>query len=349
MTKAPSRRWAGGLLAAALCVAACAPAVAAQSGWVRARAVSYTPHYRAYARVAPVRVVRVRAGRVGVVAKLAVRPGDTVSAGQQLARLGGAQAQALVARRRSAVGEAQAQLAAARETLAAERQKRQSHLSTQQQVAQARAALAKARGQLASARASLAAARSAARVQAPVAGTVLALAAADGERVSAGDTLLTLLPAHGLWVKASYYGPGAAAVTRGMHGRFEPADGSAPVAVTVRSVFAVQQAGGGRTAALTASAAQPGWVNGEAGSVTLQGEPQRAVVVPSRALVLDQGRWWVLVHAAHGARRQAVVPGPSRGENTVIRSGLKAGQQVLATHAYLTFHRGVSEHYEPPD
>lgn len=349
MLKAPPPRWLRALLAAALSVVVCAPALAAQSGWVRARAVSYTPRYRAYARVAPVRVVRVRAAGVGVVAKLAVRPGDTVSAGQQLARLGGAQAKALVARRRSAVDEAQAGLAAARETLAAERQKRQSHLSTQQQVAQAGAALAKARATLASARASLAAARSAADVQAPVAGTVLALAAADGERVSAGDTLLTLLPAHGLWLKASYYGAGAAAVKRGMHGRFQPAAGSAPVAVTVRSVFAAQQTGGGRTVALTASAPHPGWVSGEAGSVTLKGAPRQAVVVPTRALVLDQGRWWVLVHAPHGARRQAVVPGPSRGENTVVRSGLKAGQQVLATHAYLAFHRGVSQHYEPPD
>lgn len=317
--------------------------------WVTVQRRPFKARYSAYARVVPVRLLRVRVSHAGVVDKLNAMPGDKVTAGQRLARLGGPTMRAALSQRESAVHEAEATLAAARKTLAVERQQRQSHLSTKQTVAQAEAAAEKAQAQVTSARSSLHALTATAELRAPTAGTVVALQVANDERVSAGQTVLTLQPAHGLWLEADYYGADTAAVHAGMHGHFEPADGSPPIPVTVRSVFASQQPDGGRTVSFMAIASKPDWVSGEAGTVTLKGPRRTAVAVPTRALIMDRGRWWVLVHTSKGDRRQPVTPGPSRGEDTLIADGLSAGTKVVVANAYLKFHRDVSHRYEPPD
>jgi hypothetical protein len=91
------------------------------------------------------------------------------------------------------------------------------------------------------------------------------------------------------------------------------------------------------------------WISGETGTVTLRGAPQSGVMVPTRALILDRGLWWVLVRTPHGDMRQTVLLGPSRGDHTLIEHGLKAGAEVVVTNAYLEFHRNVSQRYQPPD
>lgn len=90
-------------------------------------------------------------------------------------------------------------------------------------------------------------------------------------------------------------------------------------------------------------------VNGQFGTVTLNGAQRLLPVVPTRALVLDQGKWWVLVRTEKGEQPQAVVPGPAHGWQTVIESGLQPGEQIVVENAYLEFHRGISENYQPPD
>jgi cobalt-zinc-cadmium efflux system membrane fusion protein len=71
--------------------------------------------------------------------------------------------------------------------------------------------------------------------------------------------------------------------------------------------------------------------------------------VPTSALVLDRGRWWVLVRTARGDRPQPVVPGPALGWRTWIAAGLRAGQQVVAKDAFLKYHRDIAQSYQPPD
>ncbi|MGA7801920.1 MAG: hypothetical protein WCC36_14025, partial [Gammaproteobacteria bacterium] len=100
---------------------------------------------------------------------------------------------------------------------------------------------------------------------------------------------------------------------------------------------------------LTATVPKPHWHNGESGTVTLEGASRTLVAVPTEALILDGGRWWVLVHTGGGNHRQVVVPGPSRGEWTTIERGLQPGTAVVVQNAYLEFHRQVSRHYQPPD
>lgn len=73
------------------------------------------------------------------------------------------------------------------------------------------------------------------------------------------------------------------------------------------------------------------------------------VAVPTRALVLNQGKWWVMVRTAKGDRAQEVVPGQTQGWETFIVSGLPAGARVVVNNAYLLYHASVLEQFEIPE
>ena len=73
------------------------------------------------------------------------------------------------------------------------------------------------------------------------------------------------------------------------------------------------------------------------------------MAVPTRALILDRARWWVLVRTPQGDRQQQVVPGPTSGWTTCIARGLSPGDQVVVENAYLEFHRRIAQRYTPPE
>jgi cobalt-zinc-cadmium efflux system membrane fusion protein len=321
----------------------------ADSGVVAARAMTVTTRLTTYARVEPIAVLHLRAAQAGVVTGLAVLPGETVKAGAIVGHLSGPEIDALLAQRDAVVESARAALTVAQKTLRIEHQKRAQRLNTQQAVAQANAAVIKARAELHIAQSQKQALQATITLQTPAAGRVLNVDAANGERVAQGQTLLTLEPAHHLWLEAVYYGADATSVHTDMHGTFSPADGGSPVAVKVRTVIGVVQPGGGRAVGLISISSHAGWYTGEAGTLALTGAQQILAAVPTRSLIVDRGQWWVLVHSAHGLRRQAVTPGPSRGAWTLIEQGLLAGTEVVVVNAYLQFHRDFSQQYQPPD
>jgi hypothetical protein len=90
-------------------------------------------------------------------------------------------------------------------------------------------------------------------------------------------------------------------------------------------------------------------MSGERGTVTLTGATRSLIAVPTRALVLDRARWWLLLRTPKGLQRRAVVPGATRRWETFIEQGLSPGEQVVVQNAYLEFHRDISERYRPPD
>ena len=347
-----TRRAVGAVWLAVMLVASTSPRATAApgtvSGVVIAKARNVTTRFRAYGRVVPLALARLRAAEPGVIAGLDAVPGQAVAAGAVLGRLAGPEIAARLAMRRGAVASAAAQQHAAERSLAAEREQRAARLATRQAVFQAQAALAAAKAGLATATAALRAAQSGALLRAPESGAVLALATADGERVARGQTVLTIVPAHRLWLKAIYYGATSGRIHLGMSGYFAPADGSAPIAVEVVSVLPIARPAGGRPVGLKPRAPAH-LIAGEAGTVTLDGAPLNGVAVPTRALILDRGRWWVLVHAARGDERRAVTLGPSFGDWTLITHGLPVGAAVVVTDAYLKFHRDVAQRYQPPD
>ena len=325
------------------------PAAADANVGVTAQSQMVTNQFEAYAQIEPVAVLPVRTAETGIVSGLKHFPGDPVRAGQKLAQLGGPEIRARLAQDEAAVQSAQTNLAGTQRSLAIEREKLASHLGTQQTVFQAESAAAQARANLDTAEARLRALRQLITVEAPADGSLLTVNAADGERVSAGQTVFTLQPADKLWLKAAYYGADAAAVHAGMTGQFTPAGGGEAIPVKVSAVFGSLQPDGGESIGLVAATLSPGWLNGESGTVTLNGPVRSLVAVPTRALILDQGKWWVLVRTAQGNRPQLVTPGPARGWQTFIERGLEPGAEVVVENAYLEFHSGISKNYQPPD
>lgn len=302
----------------------------------------------ATAEVQPISLLKITTPIGGVVAGLDIVPGDTVPAGAILAHLRGPTVEGLFITRQSAVTNGEASLAAARQLLSIQQYKLARHLGTREMVEQAMAAVASARARLAAAKSALAALQGETTIRCPEAGQILAVQASNGEFAPAGRTLVTVQPAGRLWLTASFYGAGAVPIRPGMQGRFEPYEGSSAIPVTVRSIISQAQPGGGLRVELAATAS-PGWHSGEFGSVVLSGGTETLVAVPTRALILDQGRWWVMVRTSHGDRRQAVTPGPAQGNLTLIRRGLDPGAEVVVANAYLDFHRNIANSFQQPD
>jgi RND family efflux transporter MFP subunit len=321
----------------------------ADTNFVTVQSQTVTNHFEAYAQVEPIAVLPVRVAQAGMVVGLEIVPGTAVQVGQKLAELGGPEIQALLAQDEAAFESARTNLMSARESLAIQRQQLASHLVTHQTILQTESAAAQAQSAFDTAQAQLQALQQTITVKTPVDGSVLAVNAADGERVSTGETILTLQAADKLWLKAAYYGTDAAAIQVGMSGQFFPADGGDPVPVKVCTVFGALTPDGGESVGLLATTPSPSWLNGESGSVTLDGTVRLLVAVPTRSLILDQGQWWVLVHSATGNRPQVVTPGPARGWQTFIERGLEPGAEVVVENAYLEFHSGISKNYQPPD
>jgi multidrug efflux pump subunit AcrA (membrane-fusion protein) len=317
-------------------------AVARMHGTLTVRERPVTESFRAYGQVEPIAVTQVSAVEAGIVQRL-VLPGEAVHAGQVLAVLGGPQAQALLARGRGALRAASIQLAADRRKLAAQ-------LVTRQRVAADEAAFEAARGRLQVALQTL-------TLRAPANAEVLAVEAADGEQIGAGQPILTLQTGRP-WLRATYYGASALAIHAGMRGEFQPASGSA-IPVRVRTVAQTLTPDGGTQVGLLPLTSHDGgagrallaraWRSGMWGTVTLTGATRPVIEVPTRALILDRAHWWVLVRTAQGEQRRQVVPGATDGWMTAIDAGLRAGEQVVVANAYLEFHRGISRHYLPPD
>ncbi|MBB5374424.1 HlyD family efflux transporter periplasmic adaptor subunit [Acidocella aromatica] len=302
----------------------------APASWVTVGVTQQAPILSGFASVQPSVPIAITALQSGVLTNLSVVPGESVQPGQIIGRLEGQQIAA-------ALAAAQGASNAANASLAAERGKLADHLSTNAAVAQAQAAAASARAQLA-------ALRAAASLQSPVAGQVQSLAAGPGAALQPGQAVAVVQPAAGAWVKAVLYGPRAATLFPGTAARFIPADGAPVVPVTLLGMQGTQ-ADGGVVLAFSGQALQPG----EAGTLSLFLPRRPVLLVPSSALVLDDGRWWVMLHDAQGDHAVQVVPGAAQGAQTPILSGLVAGDQVIVQDAALLYHRGIASQYQPPD
>lgn len=316
---------------------------------VVARAGTVTPRLEAYGEVVPITVLPVTASEPGVVAGLRILPGMHVRAGEELAVLQGPEIRAMLSQGEADVRSARAQLTASQKSLAILQQQLISHLTTRQAIHQAESAVAQTQTNFDNAQSHLNAVRQMMTLTAPANATVLAVNASNGELVGTGQPILTLQTADRLWLKAAYYGAGAAKIRVGMAGVFDPADGGDPIPVRVHSIVGPLTAGGAESVAMMPATPRFRWMNGEFGTVTLSLPGRSLVAVPTRSLILDQGKWYVLVRTAHGDHPQAVVPGPAQGWETFLQGGLKPGAEVVVENAYLLFHRSIAQRYQPPD
>lgn len=348
----PRRRGAIALCAAGLLgVASAAAADAIANDFITVHAQTVAHSLRAYGQVEPTAVIQVRAVNPGTLSGLRVVPGSAVAKGEVLARIGGPRMGSLLTARAQTLRSARSREEAAGRALGIAQHQLAVQLATRQAVDAAQSELAAAHAAAQTADARLREARDLQTVRAPAAGTVIEVQAADGEQTTAGQTLLTLQPAGKLWIRAAYYGADAALLHVGMTGRFRPSGDGEALPVRIVAISSSLAADGGLGVGLvpTSPALPRWWASGQWGTLALVGPSRSMVEVPTQALILDRGRWWVLVHTDQGNKPQEVVPGPAHGWLTAIASGLQPGQQVVVTDAFLQYYRGIARSYTAPD
>ena len=319
------------------------------AGYVTVQMGTVTPHLEAYGKIEPSATLRISFGESGVVAGLKVQPGENVQAGQELAHLKGPEIRSTILKGEANVRSARARLFRLQKSLSSLRQEPSSDRSEQEAVHRAESAVAQAHMRYENALSHLRAVRQMMILRAPMNGTVLMLYAMDAEGVSAGLPALSLETPFRLRLTAHYDGIYRSAIRPGMKGTFSPVDGSQSIPLRVLAVSTVLGSGGGETVTMVPKGRGSRWIDGEVGKVKWDLPKRMLVAVPTRALILDQGKWWVMVHTPQGDHPQVVVPGPSRGWQTFLKAGLSPGAQVEVENAYLLFHRNISRHYQPPD
>ncbi|MCC8392371.1 efflux RND transporter periplasmic adaptor subunit [Paraburkholderia sp. MMS20-SJTR3] len=284
----------------------------------------------------------------GIVTGLRVGPGETVRAGQTIAHLAGPSVTSEKTRLATELKTAEIRVSAATQGVAIEKQKFDDQLSTRDAVARVRADLDAAHQQLLAAQSAAQSYAGLATVAASEPGVVTMVSAADGQYVSAGQPLVTVSSSRDLYVVANLYGSDAAFVAVGMKGAFLSEHGDAPTYVVVRRTsWSVATPGQLEVwlSPVEGSSPEPGSV----GTISLSPPDERHLAVPSTALVLDGGEWWVLVHDKTGNHRRRVAPGLTDSGWTAIRNGLSAGELVVTQDAYLFFHQDFSTRYQQAD
>lgn len=345
----PIRR---GRLYCALAVAAMSVSGAslAAATTVTVHAQDFAPRFPAFARVAPITDATLRAGSDGRLQSLDVVPGDHLQSGQRIGVIGGVEVRARLASDRARLDAARDNASALHDALDAQRQELAQRLSTHQAYDRAAGAYARARAQRVSALQTWRKDRALTVLHAPASGSVLTVLAHAGERVHADQALVRMQPADALQLAAEVYAPDVRRQLHvGMRGRFMPDDGSPAIAVRITQLPPNLHDDGGQPVRLSRDVHTPDWISGETGTVYLRGRSERRILVPTRALILDRGQWWVLLHTPAGDRRHAVTPGTRQGSRTVILKGLKPGMVVIVDHAYRRFHRNIAHRYQVQD
>ncbi len=310
-----------------------------------ARAVRYRPEVRGWAQVESLASPVLRTQVAARVAKVLVVPGQAVKAGEPLVTLTGPKLEGELSTAHVRRRAAQRELAAAQRTLASAR-RTYPVVTDRKALDAAQAALAAAESDSATARAALATLQAQQTLRSPASAVVGAVDAAAGSDLPAGAPLLTLLSHGSLWLRVEVFGNQPLPETA--PARFVPVGGGPAVAVRRVAVLPARAPDGARVFNFTATGSAP-WQAGETGELVWQGSPRTAVVVPSEALVLNAGRWYVLTDVHGKLAAQAVTPGPARGTGVLITHGLRAGVPVVVRQAYFLFHRNFSAQFAPAD
>ncbi|WP_083251137.1 efflux RND transporter periplasmic adaptor subunit [Acidihalobacter yilgarnensis] len=197
-----------------------------------AETVTYHPRYMAYAAVEPLQQLTIRADHAGYLKDLTLRPGDRLRSGTPFARLIGPAITAALRQAETTLVETRRRATLAADSLRSA-QRTYPAFTNRRELNAAKAAVASTHAALQQAKTALDSLRARVILRSPANGQVTALRAANGERVTPGSPILTLLPSGGLWLRAAYYGGDSQKITLGMQGRFIPADGNSPIAVRV--------------------------------------------------------------------------------------------------------------------
>lgn len=310
-------------------------------------------------RVLPTVTLALRAQRSGQVRQYRLYLGQIVFANEIVGYLGGAGLDAHIAQASVEWARAQAEVKAAQHALEIDRKTMAYAQTTQKTLIQGELALKLATANQQRAKFALNAIEEERVLRSPTQGVVTQIDQADGSLVQPGMTIAQIVPLNDLQLRATFYpaeaGQEISQIHPGMTGWFQPLGSEQKMVIRVQSLLPLDPKNGALPVILqpvinAASQQMPrGWQSGAMGSIELDADQQTVIPIPTRALVLDQGQWWVLVWKDGIWQRQRVQIGSSHGPSTDIISGLSIGERVRVDQAYLAFHHQFSLRYQQPD
>lgn len=294
--------------------------------------------------------IAVRARRDALLSDLLVTSGSRVNAGQVIGHLGGPEMRLVLHQAQRALQAAQVTLKTDQSLLALAKERNKAHLTLRQSVFQATLARDDAQARVAELSTQLRLLQTQQTLRAPGNGVVSATPSVAGNSVKNGGTVVMIQPAKTLWLEGQVFGSAVGQLSEGQTGVFRPSDGSPPTTVTVSRLVPAQQGLGVRFSwsgkDATGDALMYAGKTGRVGIKLVQ-SPQPAV--PSEALILDQGRWWVMLEDGKGVHAQAVDPIASSDGWTWLKGKVGPGDRVLVNGAYLSFHQSFSTRYQQLD
>lgn len=303
-----------------------------------------------YVQVKRAPVITVRAVRTAVLSDLKVTPGSQVSEGQVIGHLGGPGLTSALKQARLALQGAQAALKTEQSSLVLAQQRAKAHFGSRQEVYQASLARDEAQARVADASARLQSLQAQKTLHSPGTGVVSATPSVTGDSVNAGDAMVVIQPESSVWLEGQAFGTAMQQLREGQTGVFTPSDGSVPTKVKVISRLPTQQGLTVRYHPSEADAsADASLYAGKTGRVDIQLVQSPQPAVPSEALILDQGRWWVMLEDGNGVHAQAVEPVASNHGWTWLRGKIRPGDHIRVSDAYLSFHHSFSTRYQQPD
>lgn len=311
-----------------------------------------TTHLTTYVQAKQGPAATVRASHAGILNDLTVTPGSHVEKDDVIGHLGGPAFTSALEQARLALKSAQTSLKTEQSVVAVAQQRVKAHFGSRQEVNQANLAREDAQSRVDDASARLKALQAQQTLRAPVAGIVSATASVIGDALRDGDSVASIQPDGQLWLEGQIFGNNQQRLGPDQRGIFTPSDGSPPRPVSLVSRYPSEQ---GQTVRFgladtdEQSQGDDALYVGETGKVEIQlaGSPQPAV--PSDALILDQGRWWVMLDDGNGMHAQAVEPIARRDGWTWLRGKVHPGDRVRVSDAYLRFHQSFSTRYQQPD
>jgi RND family efflux transporter MFP subunit len=310
-------------------------------------------------RVLPTVTLALRAQRSGQIQQSRLHLGQIVSAREIVGYLGGAGLDAQIARASVEWTRTQAEVKAAQRALEIDRKTLAYAQTTKKTLIQGELALKLAMANQHRAQSALNALQEERVLRSPTQGVVTQIDQAEGSLVQPGMTIARIEPLNGLQLRATFYpaeaGQATSQIHPGMTGWFKPLGSGQKIAIRVQSLLPLDPQNGALPVILqpvihaTSHQMPRGWQSGAMGSIELDANQQTVIPIPTRALVLDQGQWWVLVWQEGHWQRQRVHIGSSHGSSTDIISGLSAGERVRVDQTYLAFHHQFSLRYQQPD
>lgn len=292
--------------------------------------------------------VAITADASGRLRGFSLRPGDKVDRGQVVANLQAPSLMGSLSAAQDRLQQDRDDVDILRRRLHLIEQQHQTRLATEDAVLDMTERLRASQSRLAADRTTLSTLTQKMQVKAPVDGRIQAVAVGDGQRVTPGQPIASVRPATGVWLRATLYGQSGAVLTPGTRAQFLPNGDAGPVAVSVVSRFPDPSLAG-RWRVILRVPSTMGFYPGQFGKLSLISSQNAYPVVPSNALILDSGAWWVMRQTVDGAEPVKVSLVAQQDGWSWIGSGVKAGDRIVIKGAYELFHHDFSHHYSNPD